>query len=365
MRVGIVLRKNLGTMFIVISLWVLMYMFVSWVVWQQDDSLAAGNEALPRRLLFAAIAGLVLGLFNTAIELFVLRRQLRKWPFLLVIGIRTLMLLLFLSLAAGLGYLLYTVSVLEYLSVSGLSAFLEQEYGENGIIVSGFTIMVSIITNFVWQISRTLSPERFYNYMTGKYHRPREEFRVVMFLDVKSSTRIAEQLGNLKYHEFLNEFFYDLDEEIARHEGEIYQYVGDEVIIVWRKEFARYKGYAIRSYFRCRKRIQKLSHKYREKYGFVPEFRASLHCGNVVVGEVGDTKKEIVFHGDVINTGSRILDQCKPLQYDFLVSKDVLDSFGRAKGTGIRWDKYRLEDLGAIKLRGKETEIEIYGVEEL
>jgi adenylate cyclase len=363
MRAGITLRKNLGTLVIVVSIWVLSNMFISWVIWESGTDVP-GRPTLGRRLLYAAASGLAIGIFNTVVELFVLRRQLRRWPTVFIIMVRTGLLLFFVAAVSASAYGIYTYSKDVPFSLQGLSRVMDTEYGESGIIAAGFTILVSLITNFVWQISRTLSPERFYSYITGRYHRPREVFRVVMFLDIKSSTSIAERLGNVRYHEFLNEFFYDLDEVIARHEGEIYQYVGDEVIIVWKKEYARYKGYAVRSFFRCRRRIHGLSAKYERKYGFVPEFRASLHCGHVVVGEVGDTKKEIVFHGDVINTGSRILDQCKPVGADFLLTRDVLESLRRAKGDALNWDKYRIESRGHMKLRGKETELEVFSVEE-
>jgi adenylate cyclase len=360
MRVGFILRKNRGTLLIVLGIWVAFHLFVAWLtLLGQPD-----GPDVRARYQAALESGLLFGLLNILIELFVLRRQMRKWPLLLVLLTRTFILLVLAFAFAWLGFWVATYVLQQPASWQAFLRFHFSEYGHSPRVAVVLLILVSFITNFVWQISRTLSPERFYNYITGKYHSPREEFRVVMFLDVKDSTAIAEQLGNLKYHEFLNEFFYDLDEVIARHEGEIYQYVGDEVIVVWHKEYARYKGYAIRSFFRCRRRIRRLGAKYQQKYGFVPGFRASLHSGQVVVGEVGDTKKEIVFHGDVINTGSRILDQCKPLGVDFLVTRAVLESFRRARRTGLNWENYRLESMGAIRLRGKEEEVEVFSVEE-
>jgi adenylate cyclase len=41
----------------------------------------------------------------------------------------------------------------------------------------------------------------------------------------------------------------------------------------------------------------------------VPEFKGALHGGNVVVSEVGKYKSEIAYHGDVLNTTSRMLGQ--------------------------------------------------------
>jgi hypothetical protein len=37
------------------------------------------------------------------------------------------------------------------------------------------------------------------SYLTGFYHKPRQEMRIFMFLDMRSSTAIAERLGHNNY----------------------------------------------------------------------------------------------------------------------------------------------------------------------
>ena len=54
-----------------------------------------------------------------------------------------------------------------------------------------------------------------------------------MFLDLDDSTTIAEKLDDLKYHTFVNEFFKDITQSILFTKGEIYQYVGDEIVVSW------------------------------------------------------------------------------------------------------------------------------------
>jgi adenylate cyclase len=54
-----------------------------------------------------------------------------------------------------------------------------------------------------------------------------------MFVDLLSSTTIAEALGNEKYHNLLHDFYADITNPIIYNKGEIYQYVGDEVIVSW------------------------------------------------------------------------------------------------------------------------------------
>jgi adenylate cyclase len=60
-----------------------------------------------------------------------------------------------------------------------------------------------------------------------------------------------------------------------------------------------------------------------------------------------------VFHGDVMNTTSRIENLTRTLGHDFLVSQDALD---RMEGA----ERYRVQDLGPQALRGKEAQLRVY-----
>jgi hypothetical protein len=50
---------------------------------------------------------------------------------------------------------------------------------------------------------------------------------------------------------------------------------------------------------------------YEREFGTAAQVRASLHCGSVVVGEMGSVKKEIALSGDTLNTAARLVDVCR------------------------------------------------------
>src|SRR6476619_4459782 len=64
----------------------------------------------------------------------------------------------------------------------------------------------------------------------------------------------------------------------------------------------------------------KPSEKYIKKFGVKPEFKAGLHFGKVVSAQIGDLKREIVYNGDVLNTTSRIQNECNKYHRNCLVS---------------------------------------------
>lgn len=85
------------------------------------------------------------------------------------------------------------------------------------IIYSVFFISISL---FIIEVSEYLGLNVFRNYLTGRYHQPREEERIFMFLDMKSSTTIAEELGHLHYYDLLNQYYADITDAIINTYGE-------------------------------------------------------------------------------------------------------------------------------------------------
>jgi adenylate cyclase len=205
------------------------------------------------------------------------------------------------------------------------------------------------------QLNRLMGQNVFIYYITGKYHRPKEEERIVMFLDLKSSTTIAENLGHYKFHNFMSDVFFDATFPIVECNGKILQYVGDEIVITWKLNEAYRAKNCVKCFFDITKRLEEQKENYIKKYGFYPEFKAAIHGGKIIIGEIGLVKKELVFHGDVMNTTSRILNQCNPLHRRLLISDEIAHSVRCG-------ENIKIEAIGKYKLKGKEEEIELFSV---
>ena len=114
-------------------------------------------------------------------------------------------------------------------------------------VAAGFVLYVIIV--FFRQLDRIFGPGVLLRYLLGRYHRPRREARIFMFLDIKSSTSLAEQLGHEAYLAFINEFFRDISGPVLDNGGEIYEYVGDEVVLTWKEERGIKDANCIRVFF--------------------------------------------------------------------------------------------------------------------
>ena len=190
----------------------------------------------------------------------------------------------------------------------------------------------------------------------GKYRNPREEERIFMFMDLKSSTTHAEKLGHIKYSALIRDSFMDINQVLAKHYAEIYQYVGDEIVLSW-PITNDIKGLScVEFFFACLDQFNQRYNYYMNNYGFVPQFKAGLHLGIVTAVEVGEIKRDIAYHGDTINTAARIQSVCNQYNKIFLVSGDIKEFTDLDK-------EYSVELLGDINLKGKEKPIGVYSVE--
>jgi adenylate cyclase len=174
------------------------------------------------------------------------------------------------------------------------------------------------------EISENLGQGTLANFFTGRYHTPKEEQRIFMFLDMRSSTTIAENLGHVRYFEMLRDYYSDLSDPIVKYSGKIYQYVGDEIIVSWKLKSGLEKNNCIQCFFAMKEAIRKQSAQYNEKFGLLPQFKAGLHLGKVTTGEIGVIKKDIMFTGDVLNTTARIQALCNSYKVDVLISGDLI-----------------------------------------
>jgi len=218
-----------------------------------------------------------------------------------------------------------------------------------------FWLSVVLITLITLQVNDKYGPGVFIDFLLGKYFSPRKEERIFMFLDLKSSTTIAEKLGEERYFYFLKDVFRDATSSILITKGEIYQYVGDEIVISWKTNNGLENSNCVNCFFEVQKALKLKATYYKEKYdGIAPEFKAGLHYGYVMAGEIGVIKRDIVFSGDVLNTTARIQAKCNEmgvniLLSDFLVKKLNLNSLS-----------FDLKKMGVMDLKGKELPVTLY-----
>jgi adenylate cyclase len=220
-----------------------------------------------------------------------------------------------------------------------------------------FSFAVTGAVIFMLQISRIIGARTLRDWVLGRYHRPHREDRFFLFVDIAGSTTLAERIGPVAVHEFLNGVFLQAADPVDDHRGEIYQYVGDEMVITWLEKEGRPDARPIGCFAAIEGALQAAAPDFVQRFGVAPRVRGALHFGPAVVGEVGGRKRDIVFHGDVMNTTSRLEQVARELDKPFVASADAWQRLAVD-------DRWKVEDLGARVLRGRASPVQVYAVTE-
>lgn len=304
-------------------------------------------------ILTGVLNGILIAAAVGAIEIFLLRegtsmKRLVRLPFVAVVLLKSLVYGAIVCAAiAGAPYLAHLLP--------GIAPPAPLE-SRAALVTLGFSLGTTVIFVIVLQAAGLVGRRTFRDLVMGRYRRPRAERRFFLFVDVIGSTAIAERLGPLEAHRFLAAVFSAAAEPVAASRGEIYQYVGDEIVVTWTEAEGRPGARPLHCFFGMKAALAALAPEFRERYGAEPELRAALHLGDVIAGEIGEQRRAIVFHGDVMNTAARLEQATRDVGVRFIASADALSALGPQPDMVLK-------DLGALTLRGRREPIRAWGVE--
>jgi len=275
-----------------------------------------------------------------------LRLMLRRLPQTAELAIKALAMTVVLTIAAvGLQLVLYPAPFfLQHWVVHELPSIL------------AIAFSASVVAGAIFEFRRLIGGRVLGSFLLGTYHRPKRQQRIVIFLDIAGSTALAEQLGEVRVHDLITRFFFDIDRPIADHDGEVHAYVGDEVIITWPlSDDPKRNARSLRCFSAAEDRIVDLAPHYTCEFGIAPQFRADVHAGPVVVSECGDTKRQIAYFGDTMNVAARLCDYSKTAGEALVASADMLTGTAIPPGLSVG-------SPTNLTLRGRQTPVEAHAV---
>lgn len=309
-------------------------------------------------LLINALATMLAGFLGGAILITYLQRWIRNNPY----GQAILFILLAFTL------IICFVTILAFITRASITG--QENIHPNNFLSSigqhvrslGFAkdyllwLFIVLCTIALVLISDKYGPGNLRSFFMGRYFRPKREEHIFMFLDLRGSTYIAQILGEQQYFNFIKDVIRDATPVILKHKGRIYQYVGDEITVSWWMSHGLNRLNCIRCPMEVRKVFNHRSSYYTAQYGVVPDFKAGLHCGPVMVGEIGIVKRDIAFSGEVVGTAARIQNRCNHLEVNLLISHDLKEL--------LPWQGSRLvpEHKGDLLIKGKMENLPLYTV---
>lgn len=299
----------------------------------------------------SGIIGLLLGITTGIFEEYLLKDYFRKRPFTNTLLLRTVLyaLIATIALMVVLTFVPFMLGKCQY-----SACFMAYISDHTFLRDLSFSMLIVFLTTLNVQVILLIGSQNMRRLLTGQFYQPREINATFLFADIRGSTALAEQLGNWQFSNLISDFFNDVSDAIHQAKGEIYQYVGDEIIIVWPDCHPRNQSKWLDCFIGMQESIEAKADCYQKKYGVVPTFKAGVHGGLVIASEIGVQQKAYVYHGDILNTAARLQAKCNEVGYDLLISAPLI-----AK---IPFHQLPLfSKIGPLSLRGKQASVIAYG----
>ncbi len=307
-------------------------------------------------LVMGIIAGIIYGVALGLIDYFFDKEFFRDKPLGKIILLKSFFSLVILLLVYALiRYVLFSLIARSTLP-QNITSVSDSSWRHFLVLILVYCFFMTLIINFIIQVNKKFGPGVLVPMLFGKYRNPKEEERIFLFMDLQSSTTIAEKLGHIKYSSFIRDSFIDINKVLKSYDAEVYQYVGDEIVISWKVDNLLKKTACVEFFFASQEQFENRSSYYLDNYGTIPVFKAGMHIGKVTAVEIGELKRDIAYHGDTLNTAARIQSMCNQYGKKLLVSSH-LTAFSAID------DRYATLHLGEILLRGKSVPVGILSIE--
>jgi adenylate cyclase len=307
-------------------------------------------------IYLTTLVGILMGLTHGILEQFVFNTKWKHINYSKLIAIRLLVYFTSLTIVTSTILFGYQVLFKDVQIQNALFALEDFILDGNYFMASIYGLFISMVLFFFNQINRKLGDGEFLNILTGKYHRPRIEHRIFMFLDLEDSTKIAEKLGHVQFSHLLQVLFAEIAKFVIKYDAIVYQHVGDEIVLSWKKDTSYDK--ILNLYYGYTNYLKVNRDRFLKQFGVIPIFKASINEGKVTVAQIGYTKQETAFHGEVLIVAARMQKLCKKYQADILISENCIYGLNESK-------IFRPKLLDLAVLKGKSKISKIYGIDRM
>ena len=174
----------------------------------------------------------------------------------------------------------------------------------------------------------------------------------VLFADVAGFTEFAERVGEEASFEMIQMVTNLMQDAVTAQNGTVGEFRGDGVMALFSVTTGLEDGplRACRAALQIQNSLHDARAKMASKYGEAAKVRVGIHCGPLVVGDVGDeTKTHMTIIGDTANVASRLEAMAEPGQT--LISRDL---FSLVEG------QVDALDLGERQMKGKSRLQRVY-----
>jgi len=180
----------------------------------------------------------------------------------------------------------------------------------------------------------------------------KELIATILFADIVGFTRLSETMPPREINIILNRYFSRMTDIVFSHGGTLDKYIGDGLMAVFGAPMEKEDDAerAVRTALEIRRQLTAMMKTTSADRRF--DIRVGLNTGRVVAGNIGSPKRmEYTVIGDPVNVASRLESIAKPNQ--IIIGEET---FGLVK------NKFKIQEIGTRKVKGKSSGIMVYEV---
>jgi class 3 adenylate cyclase len=173
----------------------------------------------------------------------------------------------------------------------------------------------------------------------------------VLFVDVKGSMDLTEQLDAEEWHAILDRFFQILTDGMHRFEGSVNQYTGDGMMALFGAPIAHedHPRRACWAALHLQGAVRAYADELRRTQGLSFSTRMGINSGDVVIGRIGDDlRTDYTAQGHTVGLAQRMEQLAEP-------GTICLTMHTRRLVEGY----FRLRDLGPVAIKGASAPLEV------
>lgn len=197
----------------------------------------------------------------------------------------------------------------------------------------------------------------------------------MLFSDVVGFTSFSEKHAAEVVVAQLNEYLEAMTDVIFRWNGTLDKFVGDSIVVFWNApvEQPDHVELAVKCALHMRKRLEELQSKWRAEGRTPFENGIGINTGVAVVGNIGAQGKKMDYTmiGDYVNLTARVEGLTRHFstgivltEYTAVRLKSLIADAERVDNRGCL-GHVALHKLGAVKVKGKELVVVVYGLKSL
>lgn len=181
---------------------------------------------------------------------------------------------------------------------------------------------------------------------------------VLIYADIRNFTTLSEKADASDVVAMLNYYYGIWHENIKKYHGTINKFIGDALLAFfdYDKELKQNANHAVTSALEMIASLERINKELLHK--MLPPLDGigiGIHCGEVILGDIGGERKDYTLIGDVVNTTARLEELCKLYDCALIISEACYILLDARLQQRFRY-------LSSIAPKGKEEKVTFYGL---